>query len=81
MNFMDCWVYIVFVLFSEILTQKVLLNEKDRREYLMGTSAILFVFFDDEEDHAEAETRLKNLVHAIPKIPPGKNLSLWILFY
>lgn len=44
---------------------------KDRREFLMGTSAILFVYIDEEEDMVEAEIRLKNLVYAMARVPPG----------
>ncbi len=61
----------LILFFSDILTERLLTSGKDRREFLTGTSSILFVYIDDEEDLIEAETRLKNLVYAMPRMPPG----------
>ena len=54
---------------SEMIEEDITYSDKKRREYLTGTSAILFLYIEEEESINQAKTRLNNLVHKIPEIP------------
>ena len=54
---------------TEIIEQDIAYNEKKSREYLMGSSAILFLHIEEEESLNDSQMRLKNLIEKIPSVP------------
>ena len=51
------------------ILDEVSYSEKKRRDYLTGTSALLFVHVDEEETFKEASDRLHKILELIPKVP------------
>jgi hypothetical protein len=56
-----------------MLAQEIIYSEKKRRDYLTGTSAVLFVHSQEDEGLDEAKQRLFNLINCIPRIPGKQN--------
>ena len=54
---------------SQMIEEDIAYSDKKRREYLTGTSAILFLYIEEEESIDQAQKRLNKLVHNIPEIP------------
>jgi hypothetical protein len=45
-----------------MIEEEIAMNEKLRRSYLFGTSAILFLHLDDDDENSGANERLSSLV-------------------
>jgi len=54
---------------GDMIDQEIAYSEKKRRDYLTGTSAILFFHIDEEESANDAKSRLFKLIDLIPKVP------------
>ena len=61
---------------QSILDEEIAYSEKKRRDYLTGTSGLLFIHVDEEETMNEASARLVKILDLIPKVP---GISLMIL--
>ena len=61
---------------SDMIYESLAYSEKKRREFLMGTSSILFLHIEEMESLEDAKHRLCELVYKIPSVP---GVSLMIL--
>ena len=52
----------VRVVDGQTLEEEIVTNDKKRRNFLMGTSAVLFLHLDDDEEDSNACERLQTLV-------------------
>ena len=54
---------------GDMMDQEIAYSEKKRRDYLTGTSAILFFHINEDESVELAKSRLFQLLALIPKVP------------
>ncbi len=54
---------------NDMLEQEIAYSEKKRRDFLTGTSGVLFVHVQEEESIEEAKSRLFKLIEALPRVP------------
>ena len=55
----------VRVVDAETVAEEIAYNDKKRRSILMGTSAVLFLHLDEDEEDSGAEERLLTMVIAV----------------